>query len=360
MDKIWNATLEVDTKNFEFNFNQIKKYIGEKTDIMPVFKDNAYGSFLNQNIELLNKLNIKIIGVAIVDEGIKLRELGYKGEIVVLNQPLLSEISEASKYDLTISIASIRLLSQINETLKIHIELETGMGRTGLSIKDIPAFLSEVKKKENINVTGLFTHFSSSDSDENYTKNQIELFNKGLQLIQQEIELKYIHCCNSAGIINFPEAHFNLVRPGLILLGYYPDERLKNKIKLKPVLKLKSKISFLKEVPKNTFIGYNNSFCTNDKSIIATIPLGYADGIRRSMSNTGCVFINGKFAPIVGKVCMDCFMADVTGIDVKENDDVFIWDNENISIENIAEIGNTINYEILTGISEQVEREFIY
>lgn len=359
MENVWDVGMEVNIQNFEFNFNQIKNYAGTNKDIMPVFKDNAYGSFINKNIELLNKLNIKIIGVSIIDEGIRLRESGYTGDILVLNQPLETELYAASKYDITISVASLTFLSKIKDNLKIHIEIETGMGRTGLPITDIHEFLSKLSEKKNVTVTGAFTHFSSSDSDETYTKKQIDIFESAIKTITSQIDLQYIHCCNSAGIINFPNAHFNLVRPGLILLGYYPDESLKNKLKLKPVLRLKSKISFLKEVPENTFIGYNKSFCTNKTSKIATIPLGYADGIRRALSNNGHIVINKKLAPIVGKVCMDCFMADVTGIDVKENDEVFIWDNELITVEDIAKIYDTINYEVLSSISDRIPRKFI-
>lgn len=359
MEKVWNAVMEVNINNFEYNFNEIKKYIGKDIEIIPVLKANTYGSFINQNSELLNKLNIKIIGVAIIDEGVKLRELGYTGEIIVLNQPVAIELPTASKYDLTVAIASCDYLANIKENLKIHIEIESGMGRTGLPLKDVPNFLSQLKDNKNIKVTGVFTHFSSSDCNEDYTRLQIEIFNKALEIIKSQVELKYIHCCNSAGVINFPEAHFNFVRPGLILLGYYPDESLKDKLKLKPVLKLKSKISFLKEVREGTFIGYGNSFCTTKPSKIATIPLGYADGIRRSLSNIGKVSINGKLAPIIGKVCMDSFMVDVTDINADVNDDVYIWDNENITVEDIAKIYDTINYEVISSISSRVPRKFI-
>lgn len=359
MEKVWNAVMEVNIENFEYNFNEIRKYIGKAVDILPVLKANTYGSFINQNSKLLNSLDIKIIGVAIVDEGVKLRELGYAGEILVLNQPVALELPTASKYDLTVAIASCDYLSKIKDRLKIHIEIESGMGRTGLPLKDVPDFLSQLKANNNIEVTGIFTHFSSSDCNEDYTRLQINTFNRALEIIKSQIELQYIHCCNSAGIINFPEAHFNFVRPGLILLGYYPDESLKEKLKLKPVLKLKSKISFLKEVPCGTFIGYGNSFCTTKPSKIATIPLGYADGIRRTLSNIGKVVINGKLAPIIGKVCMDSFMVDVTDINANVNDDVYIWDNENITVEDIAKIYDTINYEVISSISDRVPRKFV-
>ncbi len=362
MGKVWNVSMDVNTENFIYNYEQIKNFVGKDVDIMPVFKDNAYGSFINYNIELINKLDIKIIGVAIIDEGIKLRELGYTGNILILNQPLFEEMHFADKYNLTVSVASISLLNKLvnsNGNYKIHIEIETGMGRTGLKLEELEEFLEIAKASDNISIEGIFTHFSSSDSDMNYTDMQIAIFAKAINIAKEKINLKFIHCCNSAGIINFPEAHFNLVRPGLILLGYYPDEKLKNKIHLKPVLTLRSKISFLKEVQENTYISYNKDFCTKRISKIATVPIGYADGLRRSLSNKGNVVINGKIAPIVGKVCMDCFMVDVTEINANVNDDVYIWDNGKISVEDIARIYDTINYEVISSLSERIPRKFI-
>lgn len=210
-------------------------------------------------------------------------------------------------------------------------------------------------------MTGIYTHFSCSDSDLEYTKKQIYYFNKALEVAKKELkELKYIHCCNSAGILNFPEAHFNLVRPGIMVYGYLPNQKLKNKINLLPSLRLKSKISFLKETEIGVGISYNKTFITLRKTMIATIPIGYADGIRRSMSNKGHVVIKGKLAPIIGIVCMDAFMVDVTDIeDVKIGDEVFIWDNDKITVEDIAKIYDTINYEVISTISKRVIREYI-
>lgn len=210
-------------------------------------------------------------------------------------------------------------------------------------------------------MNGIYTHFSCSDSDFEYTKKQIYYFNKALETAKNELkDLKYIHCCNSAGILNFPEAHFNLVRPGIMVYGYLPNQKLKDKINLLPSLRLKSKISFLKETEIGVGISYNKTFVTSRKTIVATIPIGYADGIRRSMSNKGNVVIKGKLAPIIGIVCMDAFMVDVTDIeDVKIGDEVFIWENEKITVEDIAKIYDTINYEVIATISKRVIREYI-
>ena len=365
MDKLWQAKLEINTKNIMHNIKTIKEFIGGNVDIMPVIKDDGYRTGIDQKIDIYEKTDIKIVGVAIVDEAVTLRENGFKGEIFILNQIYEEDIVALNKYDITVGIGSIQFLSKLgahsNEQFKIHIEVGTGMGRTGIHPNRVQEFLDEARKYPNIKIEGIYTHFSCSDCDAEYTKAQIESFNRSVDVVKQEIpDLKYIHCCNSAGILNFPEAHFNLVRPGIILYGYYPAEDLKNKLDLKPAIRLKSKVSFLKEVEKGTGISYGRTFITQRKSKIATIQLGYADGIRRSMSNKGKVVINGKKAPIIGKVCMDCFMVDVTDLEnIKVGDEVFIWDNEYITVEDIANIYDTINYEVISTISNRVVREYI-
>lgn len=234
------------------------------------------------------------------------------------------------------------------------------MGRTGINPKRTFEFLQEAKKYPNVMIEGVYTHFACSDTDEEYTKKQIASFNVAIDVIKRNnVNLKYIHCCNSAGIINYKEAHFNMVRPGIILYGYYPTSELCGKVELKPALKLKTRISFLKEVEEGTSISYGRTFTTKRRSKIATVELGYADGIRRCMSNKGKVVINGKVFPIVGTVCMDSFMVDVTDLeDVKVGDEVYIWDNENITVEDIANIYGTINYEVISTISDRVVREY--
>lgn len=275
-----------------------------------------------------------------------------------------NELDCIAKYNLIVGIGSIDFLKEMGKKshdFKIHIEIGTGMGRTGIRPSRINEYLTEASKYPNIIIDGIYTHFSCSDCDAEYTNSQIASFETALKVVKEKVKtLRYIHCCNSAGIIDFPQAHYNLVRPGLILHGLYPTEELKNKIKLEPTTKLKSKISFIKEVEKGTSISYGRSYITTAKTKVATVPLGYADGIRRAMSNKGKVIVNGTVVPIIGKICMDCFMVDVTTLSqVKVGDDVYIWDNENISIEDIANIYDTINYEVLVSISPRVIREFI-
>lgn len=364
MDQIRDTKLEVNTKNIIYNINQIKKFIGKDVDIMPIIKNNAYGTYIDDKLQIFEKTNIKIVGVAIVDEGIYLREKGFKGDILILNQPFSDEIETIAKYNLICGISSIEFLEKMGKSkyeFKVHVEIGTGMGRTGINPNRFEKYMNKIKEYKNIKIDGIYTHFACSDSDVEYTKMQIYYFNKVVDIAKKELkELRYIHCCNSAGILNFKEAHFNLVRPGILIYGYLPNQNLKDKINVLPSLRLKSKISFLKEAEVGVGISYNKTFVTSRKTIVATIPIGYADGVRRSLSNKGYVVIKGKLAPIIGTVCMDAFMVDVTDIEnVKTGDEVFIWDNDKIKIEDIAKNYDTINYEVIATISKRVVREYI-
>lgn len=353
--------MEIDIKAFEENVNQIQKYVGSNITLIPIIKANGYGTFINTRIEVLNKFDI--VAVALVDEAVTLRKLGYSKEILVINQPYIDEIEKISNYNITIGLSSNEFLDKIINTkneIKVHLELETGMGRTGIDENDLEEYINKVKLCDKIVVQGVYSHMSSADFDDDYTNKQIEIFENGVNLIKKNFEnLKYIHISASNGILNYKNAYYNATRPGIILYGYEPFEGAGLKIHLKPVCKLKSRITFLKEVPEGTSIGYSRKYITSKTSKIATIPIGYADGFRREYAKEGYVSINGQRAKIVGNICMDSFMADVTNIkDVKIGDDVYIWDNNIITLDEIAEKCNTINYEIMSTVSDRVPRIF--
>ena len=353
------TVMEVNIDNFFYNIDRIKEKC-PNSKIMPVIKANAYGTYLNTRLDVLNKF--EIVAVACVDEAVQIRELGYEKEIFVLNQPYETEIDKIIKYNIVVGVSSyhfIDLLGETNKEVHIHIEIGTGMGRTGVHPYRLEKFIKNIKS--NIVVDGIYTHLSSADIDPEYTKKQIESFNVAVDTAKRMLgELKYIHANASNGILNFPEANFNLVRPGIIMYGYKSSDDTLDKIDLKPVASLKSKISFLKEVEEGTSIGYSRSYITNRTTLVATVPIGYADGLRRTFSNGWKVMIDNKLVPIIGKVCMDSFMVDVTDIkDVKLGDEVVIWDNENITLDDLAEKCDTINYEILCTIGVRVPRKFI-
>lgn len=353
--------LEINLDNFKYNVKKIKEYYGSSIELMPVIKANAYGTYINKQIDLINEFDI--VAVAIVDEGITLRELGYKKEIFILNQPDIVEIDEIIENKLTVGISSIEFINKIKDIekeIKVHIELETGMGRTGVNIDDIEKIAKELKQNDNIKVEGVYTHLSSADIDYEYTNNQLESFEKGKNILNKYFNLKYFHSLASNGIQNFKSDKFNLIRPGIILYGYESNSKTLDMIDIKPVATLKSKINFIKEVEANTSISYSRKFITKEKSKIATIPIGYADGISRLLTNKGFVVINGKKAPIVGSICMDSFMVDITNIEnVKVGDFAYIWDNNLIKLEDVAKLCDTINYEIISRISDRVPRIMI-
>lgn len=352
--------MEVNLDNFEYNIKQIKNIIGDKVKIMPVIKANGYGTHINERLDIINKFDI--VAVANVDEAVFIRNLGYDKEIFVLNQPYESEIDKIIKNNIVVGISSYEFAKKLGEAkgdITVHVEIGTGMGRTGVHPYKIEKFLRNLPK--NVKVEGIYTHFSSADVDDEYTKEQLNSFKNSVKTAKEVLgEIKYIHTAASNAILNYPETHFNLVRPGIIIYGYEAAENTLDKIDLKPIAKLKSKITFLKEVEKGTSIGYGRSYITTKHTMVATIPLGYADGFRRDFSNGWKVLINGKKVPIIGKVCMDSFMVDVTDIEnVKLGDEVIIWDNENIKLEELASKCRTINYEILCTIGTRVPRKFI-
>lgn len=353
--------LEVNLKNLQYNINQIKNKVGENIKLMPVIKASGYGTYINQCTDIINQFDI--VAVATVDEGVYIRELGYKKEIFVLNQPYESEIEKIIKYNIIVGISSYGFaekLAETNKNIAVHVELGTGMGRTGIHPYKIEKFLQSLGA--NIKVEGIYTHFSSADCDDEYSKKQLNSFNIGVEKAKEILgDIKYIHAAASNALLNYPEARFNLVRPGIILYGYEGDSHTFEKIDIKPIAKLKAKITFLKEVPEGISIGYSRSYITTKETKVATVPIGYADGFRRDFSNGWEVLIRNKKVPIIGKVCMDSFMVDVTEIeDVQVGDEVIIWDNENITVEELAEKCNTINYEILCTIGARVPRKFLW
>lgn len=353
--------MEISKSNFKYNIEQIRKYVPDM-EIMPVIKANGYGTYINRCLELIK--DFKYVAVACVCEGIELRKMGFTGNIFILNQPYIEDIDNIIKFNLIVGVSDInfvRALAREGVNVKVHIELETGMGRTGVLDKYLDMFITEIEKFYNIEVEGIYTHFSSADTDIEYTNKQIEIFNRGVEKIKKRINtIKYVHSSASNGLLNFKVKTCNMVRAGIIMYGYPASDTTLEKIDLRPVATLKSKISYLKEVDEGISISYSRRFVTDKKMRIATIGIGYADGIRRSLSNKGYVVIKGNKCKILGSVCMDSFMVDVTELsNVSVGDTVYIWDNKNITLEDIAELYDTINYEVISGIGERVPRVFI-
>ena len=351
--------LEVSLDAFYHNVQLLRELVPNK-EIMPVFKANAYGTYLQTKLEVLNQF--KIVAVALTQEGVEIRKLGYKGDIFLLNQPSIEELDDICKYHLTVGLSDFSFLKEcISKEVKIpvHLEIETGMNRTGILLDDLNRFI-DLLNKSSLEVKGIYSHFSSADYDMNYTNQQIELFKESISVCKSRgFTFDYIHISASSGILKCSLDFTNLVRPGILLYGYEAFKGSFKRFDFKPVCRLISEVSFVKRVPEGSKIGYSQTYTCDQDSLIATIPIGYADGYRRELSNKGYVFINGKKAPIIGKICMDSFMVDVTGIRVQTGDKVVLFDSNHITLDEIAEMCNTISYELLCTISDRVPRIFI-
>ena len=374
MDMVRPTKLVVDTNAIKHNIKQIENIVGKQVTVMPVVKAIGYGTGIDTVFSIFDDLKIDILAVAVTDEGIRLRKQGFTGEIFILNQPYEDEIVKMLEYDLTpgICLAEFvkklnKLAKESNKIAKVHLEIDTGMGRTGINPGEIDEYIQLFKQLENIKLDGIYTHFSSSDTDADYTKEQIEKFNNILKIVKQNFrDIKYIHACNTGGIINFPEAHYNMVRPGISVYGHLPNEKLKGRINLIPATVLKTKITYIHEKNSGDSISYNRTYIVGASSArkskkpmkVGTVPIGYGDGIMRCYK--GKVVVNGRLANILGVVNMDSLMIDITDFEyVKTGTDVYIWDNENITVEDIAKECGTINYEILSRLAPRVVREFI-
>lgn len=355
------TVLEVDKNKFKNNIKLIREFVPNK-EILPVIKANGYGTYINKQLDIINDFNI--VGVAIVDEAIELRKLGFNKEILVLNQPSFDEIDDIEKYNIIVGLSSIEFLNYVinnNRSIKVHLEIETGMNRTGIKIDDIDFVVDKIIKYKKIIVEGIYTHLSSADYDKEYTNMQLSLFDKSVSIIKNKINtIKYVHSQASNGILNYKDSVTNLVRAGIIMYGYESFVNSSKIINVEPICKLKTKITYLKEINSNESVSYGRRYISKKKMKVATIPIGYADGLRRELFNKGQVVVDNKKVDIIGTICMDSCMIDVTSIkNVKVGDTVYIWDNKFITLDDIANKCNTINYEVLSTISERVPRKFI-
>lgn len=363
---------EIDLDCIKHNMIEIRKHVGNKT-IIAIVKADAYGHGAIDVAPVLLENGADKLGVAVITEALELRECGIEAPILILGytpldfaEDLIRKNIEQTVYSLEYAMGLSEIALKEGKEMNIHIAVDTGMGRLGfLTNEEGLDNIEKINNLKNINIKGIFTHFATADeTDKEYTitqMNKFKEFNKNLE--KRGIEIKEKHLSNSAAILDVEESYFDAVRPGIIMYGYYPSNEVnKQKINLKPALTLKSNIVHVKALPKGEYISYGREFRTERESIIATLPIGYADGYTRALYKEGKVIINGKSAPIVGRICMDQCMVDVTEIDsVKVEDEVIlIGEDENIKFDadDIAKLLNTINYEVLCVIGKRIPRVY--
>lgn len=364
---------EIDLNNLEHNMKEIAKLCKGK-EIIAVLKADAYGHGALDVATTLIKGGATKLGVAVITEALELRDSGIDTPIVILGYTPLSFAKkliindiEQTAYTYECAAELSKEAQSLNKRVKIHVAVDTGMGRIGfLPTEQGLDEIEALSKLPNVDIEAIFTHFATADeADKSYTLEQIEKFNWFCDTLEKRgVNVGKKHIANSAAIIDMPDAYFDGVRPGILLYGYYPSYEVnRDKLDLKRVLTLKANISYVKTVPKGEYISYGRRFHTERESIIATIPIGYADGYSRQMLNKAKVIINGELAPVVGAICMDQCMIDVTDIgQVKEGDEVILLGEENgvkFDAEDMAEIIGTISYEVICMISKRVPRVYI-
>ncbi|WP_346920120.1 alanine racemase [Clostridium sp. UBA7339] len=370
MRPVW-AEINLDT--IATNTKNIKKLVGDK-ELIAIVKADCYGHGAVDVVPTLLENGASRLAVAMLTEAIELRKNNINAPIVILGytplylgEELINYDIEQTIYDLDYAKELSKIALSLNKKAKIHIAIDTGMGRIGfLPGDDTVKIINEVYNLEGLEVIGIYSHFSTSDEkDKTYTNEQLYKFKKvmaDLETLGIEIPLK--HISNSGAIIDMPETYLNGVRPGIILYGYYPSKEVsKDNISVKPALTLKAKIAHVKELHKDMYISYGKTFKTNKKTIVATLPIGYGDGYPRALSENAKVIVNGKFASILGRICMDQCMIDVTDIEnVKTGDEVIILGVEGdlkFNADDMAEALGTINYEILCRIKSRIPRVYI-
>lgn len=374
LQKYFRVYAEIDLDAIEHNLHEMKNRLPEGVEVAAVLKTDGYGHGAVPIARVL-KNQVRAYALATIDEAMNLRRHGIENELFILGFLPETRIDDAIKNEIMPAVFTYALACKINERAQalgvvapIQIKVDTGMGRIGFLTEE--ASVQEVKKiaaLPHLCIKGIFTHFASSDSaDKSMTAKQYEKFSWFYHRLEEEgISIPVKHCDNSAGIIDIPEDAMDMVRAGIALYGMYPSEEVdQKKVQLIPALSLKSHIIYIKELEAGCGISYGSTYVTIRRTRIATIPVGYGDGYQRNLSNRGYVLIRGKKAPILGRVCMDQFMVDVTDIDgVAEGDCVTLIGRdleESISVEELAELCGTFHYEFVCDLGKRIPRVYYH
>ena len=360
--------LEVDLEAIAHNVRRVVERVGPEVKVMAVLKADGYGHGAVRIARTALNNGASYLGVASINEGATLRQAGMLAPILVLGytpawqarELVLNRLS-ATVFDLDVPRALSRAAGDLDSQVRVHVKVDTGMGRLGLLPDDAVPLVLDLQMLPNLEMEGIFTHFSVADSDPEYTRWQIGRFRQVLAVLSEvDVEFPLVHAANSAAILSFPESHFRMVRLGIAMYGLHPSSQVRCPPDFRPALAFKTQIAQVKTLPSGSYVSYGNTYRTGGEQRIAVIPVGYADGFRRAPRHWGEVLVRGRRAPIVGRVCMDQTMIDVTAIpDVRQGDEVVLigeQGGERITAEAVAERLGTINYEVVSEILARVPR----
>ena len=364
------AWVEINLDQIAHNIGQFRQLVAPQTQIMAVVKADGYGHGAVMIGKTALSAGAESLAVAFVEEGIYLRQAGIDAPILLLGYTDPVQFATLIEYKLTPTVFDFPTAADFSKqaltagvVLPLHLKVDTGMGRVGLLPAEAAAVTEQIAALPAIKIEGFFTHLASAeDDDQAYTEEQLNKFNQVIETLKaKNISIPLIHAANSAAALKLPGAHYNLIRLGLALYGHYSAAALsKCDITLKPALTFKSRVVMVKKLPPGSCISYGCTYKTSDAELIATVPVGYADGYSRLLSNKGEVLIRGVRAPVVGRVCMDHLMVDVTHIPgTQRGDEVILYGKqgaEEITIEEAAALIGTVNYELLCAVDKRVSR----
>lgn len=367
---------EVNLSHIAHNIQAIHKAVGSGCEILGVVKADAYGHGAIPVARTALNNGANWLGVALAEEGIALRRSGIIAPILVLSQLFPTQAQAALRYNLSCTVATHEFAEALSNAAvkegkkaKCHVKVDTGMGRIGLHPNQALSFVKHIGMLPNIEIEGIFTHLASAEKeDKTFVCHQLSLFNDAIETLKSNgIEAQYYHAANSVAAVTLPEARFNIVRPGIFIYGLTPlfgekAKRMRTEFDIRPALSLKTRVGFVKRCPAGTPIGYGSTYVTERDSTIVTLPIGYADGFPRGLSNCGEVLIRGNRYPVVGKVCMDGCMVSIGDLEVDIEDEVIIigkQGKEEITAEEVAEKLGTVTQEILCCIGKRVPRVYL-
>lgn len=371
------AWVEIDTKKALYNFEQVKKRVkavNKDVKVCAVVKANSYGMGSVELSKLYMKSGVDMLAVATLPEALELRNAIDNVDILVLGFTPEAGFEEALTNNITLTlytyehaVALNEVAKELGKTAKIHIKVETGMNRLGfITTAENADLVKEISELSNIEIEGIYTHFACADEkDKSIANMQMNAFQHFIKLLKERnLDIMIKHAANSAAIIDLPEYHFDMVRPGIILLGFYPsDDVNKENLKVEPCITLKAKIVNIKRVPTSTGVSYNHTYKTKKPSVIGTVPIGYADGFSRSLSNNFYVVVKGKKCLQLGRICMDQFMIDLSNVENPQiGDEVIIYGDGHdgaLSIDDVARMRSTISYEVASTLSFRLPRKYI-
>lgn len=380
MNMVKRTWAEISLNAIEHNYNVIRNKVADDTKVCCVIKADGYGHGAVELSQVYEKLGADFFAVSNIDEGIEIRKSGSKLPIVILGYTPVSEAKNLAEYDISQAVFSLEYAKELSEKCveedcicKMHIKVDSGMSRIGFMCQEFPRDEYSIEEiceaccLPNLEVEGLFTHFCVSDEDaegREFTNKQYENFiHVRDSLKKRGVDISVVHCSNSGAIEDYPETCCDMVRAGIILYGLAPSSKLADRLDLVPAMTLKTVVAFVKEVQKGATISYGRTFTADRKMKIATVPIGYADGFIRQNAKDGYMMVNGKKAKIVGRICMDQTMLDVTNIeDVKTGDEVVVFgtgENGEPTADSLAKNTETINYETVCLVGKRVPRIYI-